>query len=103
MIAWGILIACLRDSDYLSFGIALSIYAAVMHLISPAVEDGRLPSATWALIGALVGAGVLAGLTVVKWQEIQRIWSSHPLARPAVYSPAAGDAPAVCRPSFRDG
>lgn len=93
----------LRDSDILSFGIALSIYAAIMHLVSPAIEDGRLPSATWALIGALVGACVLAGLTAINWSEIRSIWEGHSFARPAVYRPAVDGAPAGCRSTLRDG
>lgn len=84
-------------------GIALSIYAAIMHLISPAIEDGRLPSATWALIGALVGVGVLAGLTAINWSEIESIWEGHSFARPAVYHPAVDGAPAGCRSTLRDG
>jgi DNA-binding transcriptional LysR family regulator len=67
-------LAWIRESDFVSVGLYAAIYAAVMHLIAPAVDNGRIPSKRWAKIGMAAGTATLIGLLFVYWPQIQSIW-----------------------------
>lgn len=76
------------DSDFNSFGLYLALYAAMAHLIAPAVIDGQVPSRKWAGIGALVGLATLGGLMVAWWPEVVRMFERPQSVVPSTWEPS---------------
>jgi hypothetical protein len=72
-------LAWLRESDFSSAGLSLAIYAAIMHLAAPAVDNGRIPSKRWAKIGTVGGVATLVGLLILWWPQIASIWHRNAL------------------------
>lgn len=66
------------DSDVNSWILFMTIYAAAMHIGAPAIDRGMIPSARWARIGGIAGAGMFAGMCILYWPEVFHVWTHAP-------------------------
>ena len=61
----------MTETDFSTFFISLSAYAAVMHIISPGALKEAVPPRRWVIIGFWVGLAVLLGLLMIYSSDIQ--------------------------------